>query len=137
MQNSAKILNKKKLTDIKIFIFILAVYVYIFVIIEIKYNMPKIIFEINYNIYPGKRGEYLGIINELKKNIMENPGNNYSVYENKKNSNNFSEIYICNNEDEFDALEDNQSEKVVQITQRLFDEFIKDKKVVYSTKYEV
>lgn len=106
-------------------------------IIEFKNNMPKIIFEINYNIYPGKREEYLGIMEELRKNISENSGNDYSVYENKRNSNNFSEIYICGSEEEFDALEDNQSEETMQLTQRLFDEFIKDRKVIYTTKYEI
>lgn len=99
--------------------------------------MSKIIFEINYNIIPEKRKEYLSIINDLRKNISESGENNYSVYENKKNSNNFSEIYICENDEEFDALEDNQNEETIQITQRLFDEFIKDKKVVYTTKYEI
>jgi len=32
--------------------------------------MAKIIFEINYNIYPEKRSDYLKTIGELKQNIL-------------------------------------------------------------------
>lgn len=99
--------------------------------------MPKIIFEINYNIYPEKREDYINTINQLRANIGENSDYDYSVYENKKNMNNFSEIYIFGSEDEFDAFEDNQNEESIRLTQMLFDDFIKDRKVVYSTKYEV
>lgn len=99
--------------------------------------MPKIIFEINYNIHPEKRDQYLSTINELKKNINGNSNTNYSVFENKKIKNNFTEMYICENEDEFDALEDNQSEETIELTQKLFNDFIKDNKVNYNTKYEV
>lgn len=99
--------------------------------------MSKIIFEINYTIYPEKREEYLKTIHELKESLKEASNSSYGVYENKKSANNFTEMYICNDEEEFDALEDNQSEETIQLTQRLFDEFIKDKKVQYTTKYEV
>lgn len=98
--------------------------------------MPKIIFEINYNIIPEKREGYLETMNSLKSKIRES-GLEYSVYENRKNPDNFSEIYTCNSEDEFDSLEDNQSDETMELTQRLFDEYIKDKKVTYSTKYEI
>lgn len=99
--------------------------------------MPKIIFEINYNIHPEKRNDYLQTMGELRKNITETAKSNYSVFENKKSRNNFSEIYICENEEEFDELEDNQSEVSVELTQKLFDDFIVDRKVTYTTKYEI
>lgn len=99
--------------------------------------MPKIIFEINYNINPDKREEYLSTINDLKRSIGESSKNNYSVYENKKTPNNFTEMYVCENEEEFDAIEDNQSDETMQLTQKLFDDFIEDNKVSYTTKYEV
>jgi L-rhamnose mutarotase len=99
--------------------------------------MPKIIFEINYNIHPEKRNDYLQTMGELRKNITETTKSNYSVFENKKSRNNFSEIYICENEEEFDELEDNQSEVSVELTQKLFDDFIVDRKVTYTTKYEI
>jgi L-rhamnose mutarotase len=99
--------------------------------------MSKIIFEINYNVYPEKRDEYLNTINELRKNISQNTSTNYSVFEDKKRPNNFTEIYYCDNEEEFENLEDNQDDETMSLTQRLFDEFIIDKKVSYATKYEV
>lgn len=99
--------------------------------------MSKIIFEINYNINPEKREEYLTTISELRKCIKENTNNNYSVFENRKSPNNFSEMYICENEEEFEAIEDNQSDEVMELTQKLFNDFIKNNKVTYTTKYEV
>lgn len=99
--------------------------------------MAKILFEINYNIFPEKREEYINTINELKESQKETSKISYSVFESKKVTNNFTEIYICDNEEDFDSLEDNQSEKTMELTQRLFDDFIKDKKVSYTTKYEV
>lgn len=99
--------------------------------------MSKIIFEINYNIIPEKREEYLRTITDLRNNIKETSNNNYSVFENKKSPNNFTEMYVCESEEEFDTIEDNQSEETMELTQKLFNDFIKDKKVNYATKYEV
>lgn len=99
--------------------------------------MPKILFEINYNVKPEKREDYLNTIGELKGLIRSNSANNYSVFESKKDSNNFSEIYICENEDDFDKLEDNQDEKVMELTEKLFTDYIQDGKVVYNTRYEI
>lgn len=98
--------------------------------------MAKIIFEINYNIYPEKRSDYLKTIGELKQNITSTSDSEYGVFENKKNKNNFSEIFIFESEDKFDAMEDDQSEESMMLTQKLFDDFIVDRKVTYSTKYE-
>ncbi len=99
--------------------------------------MPKILFEINYNIDPEKREDFLTTIEDLKKSIAQTSGNSYSVFESKKNPNNFTEVYLYDNEEEFDAMEDNQSDETVRLTQKLFEDFIQDKKVSYSTKYEV
>ena len=99
--------------------------------------MPKIIFEINYNIYPDKRNEYLKAISEIKSSINGSLNNYYSVFESKKNPNNFTEIFHCENEDEIDSIEDNQSDETKELIQKLFEEYITDKKVIYSTKYEV
>lgn len=99
--------------------------------------MAKIIFEINYNIYPEKRSDYLKTIGELKQNILSSSDSEYSVYENNKTKNNFSEIFVFENEEKFDAMEDNQSEESMMLTQKLFDDFIVDRKVTYSTKHEV
>ncbi|MBS1517626.1 MAG: hypothetical protein JSS91_06030 [Bacteroidetes bacterium] len=99
--------------------------------------MPKIIFEINYNIYPEKRDEYLKAIKEIKKNINGSDNNRYSVFESKKLPNNFTEIFHCDSEEELDSIDDNQSDETKELIQSLFEHYIKDSKVVYSTKYEV
>ncbi|MBK6505433.1 MAG: hypothetical protein IPG02_07140 [Ignavibacteria bacterium] len=98
--------------------------------------MPKIIFEINYNINPENREGYLATVGELKAKIIET-GIDYSIFESKKSPNNFTEMYTCKNEDEYESLEDNQSEETVELTQKLFDEYIQNNKVTYTTKYEI
>lgn len=98
--------------------------------------MPKIIFEINYNIVPGKRDEYLRTAQELRSKINES-GVEYSVFGNKKDPDNYSEIYVCKDEEEYETLEDNQSEEIIQLTQKLFDEYIQTNKVTYITRQEI
>ncbi|MBE2255984.1 MAG: hypothetical protein IAE65_07275 [Ignavibacteria bacterium] len=97
--------------------------------------MSKVIFEINYNINPEKRSEYFGIIEEIKK-LNSAAGIDYSVYELKKNSNNFSEIYVCKSEEEFDSLEDNQGDAILDLNDKI-NSLLSDPKVSYSTKYEI
>ena len=99
--------------------------------------MSKILFEVNYNVIPEKRTDYLEIIDELKIQIKENSNYDYFVMENKKINNNFSEYYLFNSEEEFDEMEDNQNEQVQEIIEKLFNEFILNKKVTYITRQEV
>lgn len=99
--------------------------------------MPKIIFEINYDIFPEKREDYLELIETLRNKITSSSNKNFSVYENKRGSNNFSEIYNCESEEEYESIDDNQDESTVELTERLFKEFIKSGKVTYYTKYEI
>jgi len=99
--------------------------------------MSKILFEVNYNVIPEKRTDYLEIIDELKIQIKENSNYDYFVMENKKINNNFSEYYLFNSEEEFDGMEDNQNEQVQEIIEKLFNEFILNKKVTYITRQEV
>ncbi len=99
--------------------------------------MPKIILELNYSIYPEKREEYLEIAKKMTEIIQSTSTKNYSIYENKKVSNNFSEIYLCASEIEFEAIDDNENDEVTALTDKLFQSFIVDKKVTYSTKYEL
>jgi L-rhamnose mutarotase len=98
--------------------------------------MPKIILELNYSIYPEKRDEYLEIAKKMTE-IIQSSAKNYSIYENKKGSNHFSEIYLCESEAEFEAIDDNENDEVTALTDQLFQSFIVDKKVTYSTKYEL
>ena len=99
--------------------------------------MSKIIFEVNYNVIPEKRGEYLELIDKLKDLIREKTTPEYYVMENRKISNNFSEYYMFEDEEDFENMEDNQDDEINDLIQQLFDEFIVNNKVIYTTRQEV
>lgn len=98
--------------------------------------MSKIIFQINYDIKPETREEYLSTIRELQQLISDN-NKTYMVLEDKNKKNNFTEMYICSNEEEYEGLEDNMDDKTFELTNKLFTDFILDKKANYSTFYEI
>ena len=99
--------------------------------------MSKIIFEINYSVYPEKRDDYLESIEELKSLIKENTSSDYLVLENRKISNNFSELYIFDSEEDFDNMEDNQDERTNELIEKIFNLFVVNQKLNYSTKDEI
>lgn len=99
--------------------------------------MSKIIFEINYSVYPEKRDDYLESIEELKSLIKENTSSDYLVLENRKISNNFSELYIFDSEEDFDNMEDNQDERTSELIEKIFNLFVVNQKLNYSTKDEI
>lgn len=97
--------------------------------------MAKIIFKITYTIAPEKRGEYLSLVTQLKSHLAGNLGKNYAVYENKTKPNKFSEIFICNSQEEFDQLDDHDD-----TTSGLVDkinQLLEDGKMQYSTLVEL
>ena len=99
--------------------------------------MSKIIFLINYDILPDKREEYLLTMKELKDHLLNNSHKNYIVVEDKNKKNNFTEMYICENEDEYESLENETDDKTFELTNKLFTEYILEKKAKYSTFYEI
>jgi hypothetical protein len=99
--------------------------------------MSKIIFEINYSINPAKRNEYLELAEKLTNHIKNDLGKAYGIYENKKGSNNFSEVYVCQNEEEYENIEDDNDDSVMELTEKLYKDIITDGKVTYSTKYGI
>ena len=96
--------------------------------------MSKILFEVNYNIYPGKREGYLNAINELKSYIKEITQKDYFIYEDQKKKNNFSEIIFFESNDEFDNFEDAQDDKIKEMMTNIINTFVMEKKVNYITK---
>jgi predicted ferric reductase len=99
--------------------------------------MSKIVFQINYDIRPETRENYLSTIKELQQHITNSSSKTYMVMEDKNKKNNFTEMYICNSEEEYENLEANVDDKTFELTNRLFTDFIQDKKVNYSTYYEI
>ncbi|MGB9696422.1 MAG: hypothetical protein ACP5P3_04295 [Ignavibacteria bacterium] len=99
--------------------------------------MPRILFEVNYNIYPEKRSDYFVLIDELRQEMKADGIENYYIFEDKKRKNNFSEVTIFKTEEDFEKFDDNQSEKLSELTARLMEKYVVDKKVYYSIKFEV
>lgn len=98
--------------------------------------MSKILFEVNYNIYPGKREGYLQLINELKSYIKEMTQKDYFIYEDSKKKNNFSEIIFFESNEEFDNFEDMQDDKIKEMMNQVINNYVIEKKVNYITKEE-
>jgi len=99
--------------------------------------MTRILFQINYDIHPEKRAEYLETVKELEKHITETTDHNYMVVEDKKKPNSFTEIYICKDEQEFDGLEDEMDDIIYGLTTKIASQFVEGGKSNYSTFYEV
>jgi L-rhamnose mutarotase len=92
-------------------------------------------FTISYGIKPERRDEYIGLTKEMKEHFTTVGQKNYSVFEVKGKKNQFTEVFITNSIEEFDALEDNQDEKTEALVSRL-EEFVDDEGMKYSTLIE-
>ena len=99
--------------------------------------MSRILFQISYDINPGKRDEYLSTIKELEEHIKSNTDHNYMVVENKNKPNNFTEVYICRDEAEFDGLEDEMDDTIYGLTTKIASLYAEGGKSNYATFYEV
>ena len=99
--------------------------------------MSKIIFQINYDVNPDKRDEYLASIKELVAYVTSNTDHNYMVVEDKNKKNCFTEIYILKDEAEFEGLEDEMDDTIYGLTTKILSEFVVNGKTRYSTFYEV
>ncbi len=99
--------------------------------------MTKIIFEVNYSIYPGKRDSYLEEIEKLKSYIKEMTEKDYYVYEDSKRKNNFSEIIFFESNEDFDNFEDMQDDKIKEMMSSIINNYVIEKKVNYIIKEEI
>ena len=99
--------------------------------------MAKIVFQISYEIIPEKRDEYLPIVTRLQEHLNNNSRKKYMVLEDKNKPNHFTEMYICENEDEYENLENETDDLTFELTNKIFGEFVADKKANYSTLYTI
>ncbi len=97
--------------------------------------MPRVILTITYGVKPEKRDEYLKLTREMKEHFTNVRKKNYSVFEGKVKKNQFTEMFITNNMDEYEALDDNVDEKSEALIQRL-EEFVDDEGMKYNTLVE-
>ncbi len=75
--------------------------------------MAKVLLEINYEVQPSKRDEYLGLINELKSGYDNSKMAKLEVFEVQGSPNNFMEIYTYENEDSFQNADDSAFDETV------------------------
>lgn len=98
--------------------------------------MGKVIFSIQYDVFPAKRDDYLGIVRELKSLITSEGLESYSVYEKKNKANSFEEVYIFSTPEAYEAFDDDQNERIDILMSKLSD-LITENSQKYTTLYEV
>ncbi len=75
--------------------------------------MSKVLLEINYEVQPSKREEYLALINELKSGYESSGIAKLEVYEVQGSPNNFMEIYTYESEETFQNADDSAFDETV------------------------
>ena len=83
--------------------------------------MSRVMFTISYNIKPDARDAYLDLARQIKDHFTGVRKKNYAIFETKGKKNQFTEVFITESVEEFDALEDNQDEKTEDLVRRLED----------------
>lgn len=98
--------------------------------------MPRVMFSIAYTIKGEFRDRYLRLVREMKQHLSASGKKNYSVFEAKGKKNHFTEVFITESVEEFDALEDNQDERTQQLVSRI-EECVDKGGMKYSTLVEI
>lgn len=98
--------------------------------------MSRVIFSIQYDIFPEKRNDYVSVIKELKNLVMGDGLDSYSVYEFKGKPNSFEEIYIYDSKEAWENSDENIDERVDILMTKLSD-MIKEKSTKYNTLFEL
>lgn len=98
--------------------------------------MPRVMFTISYSIKPDMREQYLALVKEMREHLTKVGNKNYSVYEAKAKKRQFTEVFITNSMEEYDALEDNQDEKTEELVGRL-GECVDEEGMKYATLVEL
>jgi len=97
--------------------------------------MPRVLFTITYGVKPELRDGYLEFIKEMKNHFRTVGQKNYSIYEVRGKKNQFTEVFITDTLEEYDALEDNQDEQTQELVSRL-EGFIDNGGMKYTTLIE-
>jgi L-rhamnose mutarotase len=97
--------------------------------------MPRVMFTISYSIKPEFRDQYLALVREMKQHLTTGGKHNYSVFEAKAKKNVFTEVFLTNSIEEYDALEDNLDDKVQEMISTL-EGYVDDGGMKYNTVIE-
>jgi len=92
--------------------------------------MPRVMFSISYTVDEEKHDAYLGHIRTLREHLRSTGKSSYTVYNAKGKKNLFTEVFATESLEEYDALEDNQDEKTLDLLQE-----IEECKVKGTTRY--
>jgi L-rhamnose mutarotase len=97
--------------------------------------MPRVILTITYTIKPEKREEYLSLAREMKEHFSTVRKKNYGIFEGKVKRNQFTEMFIADSMEEFEALDDNMDEKSDALLAKL-EEYLDGDGMKYNTIVE-
>jgi quinol monooxygenase YgiN len=98
--------------------------------------MSKVLFSIQYEIFPEKREEFLKVIRELK-NILKADGlESYNVFEVKGKPNSFQEQYTFTSMETYEAFDDETNEQANILIDKI-NEMAVDKSTKYTTLVEI
>ncbi len=97
--------------------------------------MPRVILTISYSIKPEKRDEYLQFAREMKEYFVNAKKQNYGIYEGKVKKNQFTEVFITESMEDYEALDDDTDEAAEALVNRL-EEFIDGDGMKYNTIVE-
>jgi quinol monooxygenase YgiN len=75
--------------------------------------MPKVLLQINYEVQPAKREEYLNLIKELKSGYDASGIAKLEIYEVQGSPNDFVEIYTYETEEAFQNADDSAFDETV------------------------
>jgi quinol monooxygenase YgiN len=98
--------------------------------------MPKVIFNIQYEIPPGKKEDYLSVIKELKSLLNAEGLESYSVYETKGKNHHYQEQYVFISTEAYEAFDDDQNERINLLINKLNDMTVEGS-TKYTTLYEI
>lgn len=98
--------------------------------------MSRVIFTISYEIQADRRGEYLPLSQKMKDYITGKGGvSDYSIFEDKRKRNAFTEVFIFDSPEQYDSLDD--EDEAMQNFMALLEPMIVGGKMKYTTLLEI
>jgi len=98
--------------------------------------MSKVLFNIQYEIKPDKRDDFLRVIKELKNLLKAEGLESYTVYEVKGKPNHFEELYTFSSIETYEAFDDLNDERVNILIDKI-NGFASDKSTRYATLVQI
>ena len=98
--------------------------------------MATYILNISYTVTAKERERFLLLSKEMKEHFTGELNKNYTIFEVKGRPNTFVEQFVCSSLEEYDALEDDMTDKSEELVNRLTD-LLEGEKASYSTLVEL